>query len=48
MVMLVIARLDRATQYSSVLVRCNAHNERSGILGPGLRGDDRKRPLSRG
>jgi hypothetical protein len=36
----VIARLDRATQYSKALMRCNAPNKRSGILVPRFRGDD--------
>jgi hypothetical protein len=39
----VIARLDRATQYSRVLMRCDAPNEHSGILGPRFRGDDSER-----
>jgi hypothetical protein len=36
----VIARLDRATQYSRVWMKCNAINKHSGILGPRFRGDD--------
>jgi len=37
---IVIARLDRATQYSKARVMCDAPNEHSGILGPRIRGDD--------
>jgi hypothetical protein len=37
----VIARLDRATQYSRALMSRCAQNDCSGIPGPRLRGDDR-------
>jgi len=37
---LVIARLDRATQYSRALMRRLAPNQHSGILVPRMRGDD--------